>query len=59
MNFKSFEGLIPFAIENEKALQLHNDLASKSEKSEWVKVFKRLSQEEAAHRLKLETLYDD
>jgi rubrerythrin len=43
----------------EKALQLYNDLASKSEKSEWVKVFKMLSQEEAKHKLKLETIYDD
>jgi rubrerythrin len=43
----------------EKALQLYNDLASKSEKSELVKVFKMLSQEEAKHKLKLETIYDD
>ena len=43
----------------EKALQLYNDLASKSEKSDLVKVFKMLSQEEATHKLKLETIYDD
>jgi rubrerythrin len=43
----------------EKALQLYNDLASKAEKSELVKVFKMLSQEEAKHKLKLETIYDD
>jgi rubrerythrin len=43
----------------EKALQLYNDLASKLEKSELVKVFKMLSQEEAKHKLKLETIYDD
>ena len=43
----------------EKALQLYNDLASNSDKSELVKVFKMLSQEEATHKLKLETIYDD
>jgi rubrerythrin len=43
----------------EKALQLYHDLASKSEKSDLVKVFKMLSQEEATHKLKLETIYDD
>jgi rubrerythrin len=43
----------------EKALQLYNDLASKSEKSDLVKIFKMLSQEEATHKLKLETIYDD
>ena len=43
----------------EKSLQLYNDLASKSEKSDLAKVFKMLSQEEATHKLKLETIYDD
>ena len=43
----------------EKALQLYNDLASKTEKADLVKVFKMLSQEEATHKLKLETIYDD
>ncbi len=43
----------------EKALQLYNDLASKSEIPDLVKVFKMLSQEEATHKLKLETVYDD
>jgi rubrerythrin len=43
----------------EKALQLYNDLASKAEKSDLTKVFKMLSQEEASHKLKLETIYDD
>jgi len=43
----------------EKALQLYNDLASKSENAELVRVFKMLSQEEATHKLKLETIYDD
>ncbi len=43
----------------EKALQLYNHLASKSEKPDLVKVFKMLSQEEATHKLKLETIYDD
>ena len=43
----------------EKALQLYNDLASNAEQPDWVKVFKMLCQEEAAHKLKLETIYDD
>ena len=43
----------------EKALQLYNDLASKSEVPDLVKIFKMLSQEEATHKLKLETIYDD
>jgi rubrerythrin len=43
----------------EKALQLYNDLASKADKPDLVKVFKMLSQEEATHKLKLETIYDD
>lgn len=43
----------------EKALQLYNDLISKAGKSNLVKVFKMLSQEEATHKLKLETIYDE
>jgi rubrerythrin len=43
----------------EKALKLYNDLSRKSHEKELVQVFKMLSQEEAKHKLKLETLYDD
>ena len=43
----------------EKALELYNDLATKTDIEDLVKVFKMLSQEEAKHKLALETLYDD
>jgi rubrerythrin len=43
----------------EKALELYNDLAKKTDIGDLVKVFKMLSQEEAKHKLALETLYDD
>jgi rubrerythrin len=43
----------------EKSLKLYNELARKTEKKELTTVFKILSQEEAKHKLTLETLYDD
>ncbi len=43
----------------EKALKLYNDLAAKSQEKDLAQMFKMLSQEEAKHKLKLETLYDD
>ncbi len=43
----------------EKALKLYNELREKSETEDLSKVFKVLCQEEAKHKLKLETLYDD
>jgi rubrerythrin len=43
----------------EKSLKLYNDLAGRSQEKDLVQVFKMLSQEEAKHKLKLETLYDD
>lgn len=43
----------------EKALELYNDLAGKTEKEDLIKIFQILSQEEAKHKLTLETLYDD
>ena len=43
----------------EKSLALYNDLQAKADDAEVVKLFKILSQEEAKHKLKLETLYDD
>lgn len=43
----------------EKALALYNDLESKSESSEQKRVFQILSQEEAKHKLALESIYDD
>ena len=43
----------------EKSLQLYNELASKADQSEFVNLFKILSQEEAKHKNILETIYDD
>ena len=43
----------------EKSLRLYNDLARKTEKEDFRKVFKMLSQEEAKHKLTIETIYDD
>lgn len=43
----------------EKALHLYNLLAKKTDKDELINIFKMLSQEEAKHKLTLETLYDD
>ena len=43
----------------EKALALYNELQVKAENDEAKKVFKILCQEEAKHKLALETMYDD
>jgi len=43
----------------EKALALYNELKEKADEEKLVKVFKMLAQEEAKHKLALETLYDD
>jgi rubrerythrin len=43
----------------EKALALYNELQVKAEMDDARKVFKILCQEEARHKLALETLYDD
>ncbi len=43
----------------EKALRLYNYLLEKVETEGGKKLFRILCQEEAAHKLKLETLYDD
>jgi len=43
----------------EKALELYNDLVGKTEEEDLIKIFQILSQEEAKHKLTLETLYDD
>ncbi len=43
----------------EKALALYNDLLKKAETADHKKVFKMLCQEEAKHKLALETMYDD
>jgi rubrerythrin len=43
----------------EKALKLYNDFLKQTETPEAQKIFKMLCQEEAKHKLSLETMYDD
>ena len=43
----------------EKALALYNDFLKQADSQDARKLFKILCQEEAKHKLKLETLYDD
>lgn len=43
----------------EKALKLYNDLLDNAESEEAKKLFQILCQEEAKHKLALETMYDD
>ena len=43
----------------EKALKLYNELLEKADKEELKNIFKMLCQEEAKHKLSLETMYDD
>jgi rubrerythrin len=43
----------------EKALQLYNDLLKEAETEDGKNLFKMLCQEEAKHKLALETMYDD
>ena len=43
----------------EKSLHLYRDLAKQNQNEDLVKVFRMLAQEEARHKLSLETLYDD
>jgi rubrerythrin len=43
----------------EKALKLYNELLAKTDHADAKKLFKMLCQEEAKHKLALETLYDD
>ena len=43
----------------EKSLALYNELLVKAENEDLKNVFKMLCQEEAKHKLALETLYDD
>jgi rubrerythrin len=43
----------------EKALALYNELLAKADKEDVKNIFKMLCQEEAKHKLALETMYDD
>jgi rubrerythrin len=55
-----YNDVLMLAIKREeKALKLYNELAEKTDHEDLVKVFRMLCQEEAKHKLALETLYDD
>ena len=43
----------------EQALKMYNELQKKTDNEEYIKAFKVLCQEEAKHKLYLETLYDN
>jgi rubrerythrin len=43
----------------EKALALYNELQRKTDKDEYIRLFKVLAQEEAKHKQFLETMFDD
>jgi len=56
----SYVDILRLAMKREeKALALYNELLRKAEKDSHKNVFKMLCQEEAKHKLFLETLYDD
>jgi len=56
----AYNELLMLAMKREeKALALYNEMLAKSDTPEGKKLFKMLCQEEAKHKLALETLYDD
>ena len=56
----AYNELLMLAMKREEAaLELYNQLLEKSEGEDAKKLFKMLCQEEAKHKLALETMYDD
>ncbi len=56
----NYRDILMLAIKREeKALKLYNDLLKRVEDAQGQKIFKILCQEEAKHKLALETMYDD
>ena len=56
----AYNELLMLAMKREeKALALYNEMLVKADTAEGKKLFKMLCQEEAKHKLALETLYDD
>ena len=56
----NYRDILMLAIKREeKALKLYNDLQDRAETADSKNVFKILCQEEAKHKLALETMYDD
>lgn len=55
-----YADILRLAMKREEAsLRLYNELARQTDKKNLIRVFQMLSQEEAKHKLTLETLYDD
>ncbi len=55
-----YDELLRLAMKREeKALKLYNEMLSNAQTDKQKKVFKILCQEEAKHKLSLETMYDD
>ena len=55
-----YRDILMLAIKREeKALKLYNDLLARADTANSTKVFKILCQEEAKHKLALESMYDD
>lgn len=55
-----YADILRLAMKREEAsLKLYNELAGKTDNPQLLDVFKMLSQEEAKHKLALETMYDD
>ena len=55
-----YADLLRLAMKREEAsLHLYNDLAGKVSREDLLRIFQMLSQEEARHKLALESLYDD
>ncbi len=55
-----YNELLMFAMKREEAaLKLYNEMLANAQTEEQKKVFKMLCQEEAKHKLSLETMYDD
>ena len=56
----AFTDILRLAMKKEeKALALYNELQEKADVPEAKEIFKMLCQEEAKHKLTLETMYDD
>jgi rubrerythrin len=56
----SYNELLMLAMKREeKALKLYNEMLANAQDDSQKKVFKMLCQEEAKHKLSLETMYDD
>ena len=55
-----YSDILRLAMKREEAsLSMYNELGKQTDKEALIKVFQMLSQEEAKHKLILETLYDD